>query len=156
NYNFMAGDAGVHTFSVTLKTASGQSVTATDTVTNTISGSQAGITVNPASASTLVVSGFSSPTTAGNTGSVTVTAVDAYGNTATSYTGTVIFSSGDNQAILPANYAFTSTDSGSHTFNNGATLRSQGAQTITATDTGNSLITGSASIQVTPAAATHF
>jgi len=52
--------AGVGTFTVTLKTAGTQSVTATDTVTS-ISGSQSGIVVTPAAATTLVVSGLASP-----------------------------------------------------------------------------------------------
>ena len=33
NYTFTGGDAGTHVFSVTLKTAGTQSITATDTVT---------------------------------------------------------------------------------------------------------------------------
>jgi|GEM_PF-1239745 len=39
---------GVGSFSVTLETAGSQSITATDTVTSSITGSQTGITVNPA------------------------------------------------------------------------------------------------------------
>ena len=50
NYTFTGGDAGTHVFSVTLKTAGTQSITATDTVTGTITGTQSGITVNPAGA----------------------------------------------------------------------------------------------------------
>ena len=72
----------------------------------TITGSQTGITVNPGSASTLAVSGFPSPAIAGAAGSVTVTAKDAYGNTATGYVGTVKITSSDGKAVLPANYAF--------------------------------------------------
>src|SRR5438876_1177379 len=43
NYAFVAADAGVHGFSATLKTAGSQSLTAIDTVTSTITGSQSGI-----------------------------------------------------------------------------------------------------------------
>jgi hypothetical protein len=52
---FTAGDAGVHTFTnlTTLKTAGSQSVTATDTVTSTITGSAA-VSVSPAAAMKLV------------------------------------------------------------------------------------------------------
>ena len=39
NYTFVAGDSGVHFFSVTLKTAGSQSLTATDTATSSIAGS---------------------------------------------------------------------------------------------------------------------
>ncbi len=87
NYAFTAGDAGVHTFSATLKTAGNQSITATDTVTGTITGAQTAITVNPGSATTLAVSGLPNPTTAGAAHNVTVTAQDAFGNTATGYAG---------------------------------------------------------------------
>src|SRR5207248_4435518 len=116
NYTFTSADAGVHTFSATLKVAGSQSLTATDTVTNTMVGSETGITVNPAAANHLVVSRFPSKTTAGLAQSFRVTVQDQYGNTATSYTGTVAFSSSDSQANLPANYTFTATDAGIHTF----------------------------------------
>ena len=45
--------------------------------------------------------------------------------------------------MLPANYTFTSTDAGVHTFT--ATLNTAGTQSITATDKNNSSITGSES-----------
>ncbi len=47
DYPFVAGDAGAHTFpnGVVFHTAGMQSVTATDTTTGTITGSQTGITV---------------------------------------------------------------------------------------------------------------
>src|SRR5207302_304547 len=93
NYTFTSGDAGHHNFSATLKTAGSQSLTATDTVTNTITGAQTGIIVNAAAASTLVVSGFPSSITAGVPGSFTVTAKDLYSNTTAGYTGTVHFTS---------------------------------------------------------------
>ncbi len=159
NYTFTTGtgaDNGTHTFTngVTLKTAGTQSITATDTVTGTIKGTQSGITVNPTGAATLTVSGFPSPTTAGAAHSVTVTAHDAYGNTATGYTGTVHFTSSDGAAVLPANYTFVAGDNGVHTFTNGATLKTAGTQSITATDTVTGTITGTQSaITVNPAGA---
>src|SRR5205807_1831331 len=112
DYSFVAGDNGAHSFSATLKTVGSQSITATDTATNSINGSQSGITVNAAAASKLVVSGFPASTTAGVSHSFTVTALDAFNNTATGYTGTVTFSSTDSQAALPANYTFVSGDAG--------------------------------------------
>ena len=45
-----------------------------------------------------------------------MTMADAYGNAATSYAGTVHFSSTDAQAGLPSDYTFTAADAGSHTF----------------------------------------
>lgn len=143
NYTFVPGDNGVHTFTgeVTLKTAGTQSVTATDTVT-AITGTQSGITVNPAGADTLTVSGFPNPQWAGAAGSVTVTARDAYGNTATGYAGTIGFSSSDGAAVLPATYTFTSGDNGVHLFSSGVTLNTVGTQSISATDTVTGSITG--------------
>src|SRR5206468_151129 len=66
NYTFSAGDAGVHTFSATLKTAASQSLIVSDTANGGITGSQSDITINPAAASTLTVAGFPSPTTVGS------------------------------------------------------------------------------------------
>src|SRR5439155_1408585 len=111
-----------------------------DTVTGSITGSVS-VTVNPAAASTLVVTGYPSPTTPGTSHSFTVTARDAYGNNATGYVGSVNFTSSDAQAVLPANYAFTSSDAGTHTFS--ATFKTAGGQSITATDTASGTINGS-------------
>jgi hypothetical protein len=153
NYTFTATDAGVHTFAngVTLKTAGSQSITATDTVTSSISGSQSGITVNPAAATKLNITAPSSATVS-VAFTITVTAQDAYGNTATGYRGTVKFTSSDKKAVLPKNYKFTAADNGVHTFTNGVTLKTTGTQTITATDSGTKSITGTATVHVTKAA----
>jgi hypothetical protein len=154
-YTFTSADAGVHTFGATLKTAGAQSITATDLTTGMVSGTDAGITVNAAAASTLSVSGFPSPTTAGVAGSFTVTARDPYGNIATGYPGTLHFTSSDPQAVLPANYTFTASDAGVHRFS--ATLKTAGTQSITATDTTTASITATdAAIAVNPAEAYQF
>jgi len=86
--------------------------------------------------------------------SLTVTAQDPYGNTATGYAGTVHFTSTDvgGGVVLPANYTFVGGDAGVHVFANSATLKTNGTQTITATDTVTSSITGtSGSISVSTA-----
>jgi parallel beta-helix repeat protein len=152
NYTFTATDLGLHTFSATLRSAGSQSITAKDTVTTSIVGSQLGITVNPAVVDHLVLSGFPSVTTAGVTQSFRVTAQDAYGNTVTSYNHTVTFSSTDSQATLPANYTFTSTDAGVHNFS--GTLKIAGSRSLTAKDTTSSTVTAGTQtgIRVNPAA----
>ena len=94
-------------------------------MTGTITGTQS-VAVLPNSATTLVVSGFPNPTTAGAAHNVTVTADDAFGNTATGYLGTVHFTSSDGLAVLPGNYTFTAGDAGAHTFTNGVTLKTAG------------------------------
>jgi hypothetical protein len=103
---------------------------------------------------TFAVSGFPSPTTAGTAGTFTVTAQDASGNTLTGYTGTIHFTSGDPQAVLPSDYTFTAADQGSHTFS--ATFKTAGSQSLAATDTVTSSMSGQEGIVVNPAAATHF
>ena len=138
----------MHTFSATLKTAGTQSLTATDTVTGRIVGSEAGIVVKPAAASQLIIGGLSS-VTHGVAFSLTLTVEDAYGNIATGYVGTVHFSSSDSTATLPANYTFTAADAGQHTFTNMTILKKKGKQTLTITDTLNSALTASDSISVT-------
>jgi hypothetical protein len=85
-------------------------------------------------------------------GGFTVTAQDAGNNTVTTYSGTVQFTSTDGNAVLPANSTLVN---GVGTFN--ATLKSSGNQTIKATDTVQSGITGTSNaIAVAPASATHF
>jgi hypothetical protein len=141
NYTFTSTDAGIHSFSATLKTAGSQSLTVQDTVNPSVSGAQSGITVNPVAASQLQVSGFPPSVLTGSAHDFTVTAVDPYGNIATDYRGTVAFSSTDFQSVLPANYFFTSGDAGVHTFP--ATLNTVGTnQSVTATDTVDTAITG--------------
>jgi hypothetical protein len=154
DYTFTAADGGVHTFSATLKSAGTQSIAVTDTTT-AINGTDAGIAVNPAAASTLSLTGFPSLITAGVAGSFTVTARDPYGNVATAYTGTVHFTSSDSKASLPANYTFTASDAGMHTFS--ASLKTAGTQSITATDpTTPSLMGTDVDITVKPAVASRF
>lgn len=85
----------------------------------------------------------------------TVTALDAFGNVATGYRGTVHFTSTDGAATLPADYTFVAADNGFKTRT--ATLVTGGARTITATDTVTAAITGtSGAITVGAGTATHF
>jgi hypothetical protein len=71
--------------------------------------------------------------TAGTPFSITVRAEDAFGNTASGYTGTVSFSSSDPAAFLPTPYTFTANDLGAKTLG-GVILRATGTQTITVSD----------------------
>ena len=103
--------SGVGTASITLyDAASGVTLHATD---GTISGTSAAFTVAPTTAASF---GLSTPSpTAGSSFNETVTALDAYGNTATGYSGTktITFSGpanapGGNAPSYPANVSFTS------------------------------------------------
>jgi hypothetical protein len=125
SYTYSTTTAGQHTISVTV----------TDSLSNTASNSAA-ITINPASSSHIDIT---APTTvtAGQSFQITATAKDQYGNIATSYDGTIHFSSTDSQAILPYDSTLTS---GTKTFT--ITLKTVGQQTITATDTLDNTIFG--------------
>ncbi len=151
DYTFIPTDAGTHTFStyfvvigkipmphpaIILQTAGTQSVTVTDAA-DSLTGTQSGIVVTPGTAASLSVSGLTSPRAAGAPGTVTVKALDAYGNTATGYTGTIQFASSDPAASLPADHTFTGADAGTHTFT--VTLETYGTQSVTATDAANAL-----------------
>jgi hypothetical protein len=93
---------------------------------------------------------------AGTPFDVTVTALDAYGNTDAGYLGLVHFSSADPYgAALPADYQFRNVDQGVHRFPAGATLYTAGTWDVTATDT-HSGITGLADVNVIAAAANHI
>src|SRR5438128_1008235 len=99
-----------------------------------VTGTELGIVISAASAAHLSVASPAN-TTAGTAFSITVTALDAFNNVATTYTGTVSFTSTDSSAVLPGSYTFTAADNGMHTFTNGVTLKTAGSQTITATGT---------------------
>jgi Beta-propeller repeat len=138
---------GTGSFNVILKTAGTQSITVTDASNSSIAGSESGITVTPGAATHFLISGPSS--IAANTAfSITVTAVDAYGNIATGYRGTVHFSDSVGGATLPGNYTFKASDNGVHTFTN-LKLKTKGMQTITIVDVMNNSILGTFMINVT-------
>ena len=85
--------------------------------------------------------------TTGTAFSITVRAVDAYGNNAYPYLGTVRLTSSDPAATMPAGYSYAATDAAQHTFP-GAVLRTVGMQTITATDPTTGLTGTTPPIQV--------
>jgi hypothetical protein len=144
---------GVGTFAVTLKSSGNQTVTVTDTVAASTTGS-ATVSVSPGPTVGFAVT-VPVRRTPGVAFDFKVRAVDQFQNTTPSYWTTspkVHFTSSDPQASLPADYIFKASDAGMHTFSNGATLQTQGTQTITATDTVNNSITGSGAILIAPPA----
>jgi Bacterial Ig-like domain (group 2) len=62
------------------------------------------------------VPGETNSVVSGRSAQVQVVAKDQLGDTFTGYTGTVHFSSTDTLAALPADYTYTASDAGSHTF----------------------------------------
>jgi hypothetical protein len=139
NYTFVASDHGVHTFQVTFNTAGSESIIATDTITTSITG-QTSVNVTTAGAVThfgLITLG---PALVGFPAPVEVVALDSHNNIVAGYTGTVHFTSSDANATLPSDYTFVAGDHGEHLFE--VTFAMSGRQTVTATDTTSSSITG--------------
>jgi hypothetical protein len=97
------------------------------------------VRVRGAAASALFMS-TTSVATSGTPFSVTVRAVDGYGNNAADYAGTVTLSSTDTAASLPGPYAYGAADLSQHVFT-GVILRTPGTQRITATDSNGYSIT---------------
>jgi hypothetical protein len=88
-----------------------------------------------------------STVTAGAPFSMTVTALDAYGNVATGYQGTIKIACTNGRGNLPATYSFTAADNGVHTFTK-LVNRAKGKHLITITDTLDRTILGSLTVNV--------
>jgi hypothetical protein len=93
----------------------------------------------------------SSTATAGTAMRVTVTAVGTNGAVASTYTGTVHFTSSDAQAVLPKDSALTN---GAGTFS--VTLKTAGNQSISVADTVTISVAGTNSISVNPGPVAQF
>ena len=87
--------------------------------------------------------------TAGSPFTVTVT-VTADGKRDTIINGAIHFTSSDPAAVLPADYGFTPTDAGSHTWTNGFVLMTSGNQTISASIADINGINGTVNLTVSP------
>lgn len=133
---------GVGSFTVTLKTAASQTLTARD---GTLSKQSGAILVGSAAASSLVLGTIPSSATAGLALDFSVTAKDTFGNTVTGYSQTVTINSTDDSAELPAP---SSLPSGTKTFT-GFQFRTAGTRTLTASD--GTLSVSSSPITVNPA-----
>ncbi len=108
-------------------------------------------------ATRLEVTQITNPVAAGAASNVQVKAVNAAGVTATGYTGTVRFTSTDDNATLPSNYTFLAGDAGVKQFISGVTFKTAGTHSVTATDTTTATITGSQTgIVVNPGPATKI
>lgn len=90
------------------------------------------VKVRGAAASGLFIT-VTSVATVGVPFNATVRVVDAFGNNAADYTGTVTLKTGDAAGTMPTPYAYGPTDVAQHTFT-GLVLRTTGTQRLTATD----------------------
>jgi hypothetical protein len=145
SYAFTPADAGVHVFTGTLRRAGGYAIAVSDAAADATAGAAA-VTVNPAAASTLALSGLPPATTAGMPFKVTVTALDRFGNIAKGYAGKVRFASSDAAALLPAAYSFAPADGGTHKFS--VTLRTGGRQALAVSDSAAPALRGLAGVTV--------
>src|SRR5207249_4671501 len=137
DYTFAAADKGTHTFlaGVTLLSAQTRTITVTDKSNANFTAS-ASLLVTPAPATRLL---FSAPATAvaGTAFSLTLTAVDPYGNFDSNYNGTVTLRSTDTYpGLVPSNYTFSAADKGTPTFAALALVTPQ-TQTLNVQDTAN-------------------
>jgi hypothetical protein len=145
---YSAVDGGRGSFTVALRTAGRHTVTVTDgTRTDSLT-----VDVRPGAAASLALSGLPASVTAGSEQSVTVTARDAWGNTATGYGGTVAFTASDARAELPAPAAFTPEDAGQKTFRVRFLTASASDVTLQARDTQVAELSATATTRVEAAA----
>jgi hypothetical protein len=143
---FSVDDKGQKTFQVTFRTAAASaSVTVTDLARESLTATTS-TRVAPGAATRLVLSAPASAT-AGAPFTVTVTALDALGNQATGYTGTVRFFASGSGFDLPAPEAFTDLDQGRKSFP-GVVVRIAGDTDVTVTDTEAPTLSDTASVEV--------
>jgi hypothetical protein len=141
--------SGVATFSNLAIDAAGTGYTLTASSGALSSSPSNSFNITAPQATHFSVTGLPTSMTAGDTYTITVTALDASNHTAANYSGTVQLTSSDGQAVLsPSSSLLTN---GVGTFQ--VTLKTAGNQTVTAADSGNSSISGQDATTVNPAAA---
>jgi hypothetical protein len=148
DYTFTAGDNGQHAFDVTLKTAGLKRVAVNDTTKVGVKG-RVGVTVVAGAATQFAVTRFPLTARVNRAYAFTVTALDQFGNRATSYLGTVTIASNGSATIggagpaapVPVTYVFKARDGGRHVFAAKFTAPGTGLS-LTVTDQANATITG--------------
>jgi hypothetical protein len=148
DYKFTAGDDGQHSFDVSLKTAGLKRVGVTDLIKATVKG-RVGVTVIAGAATQFAVTKFPLSARVNRGYAFIVTALDQFGNRATSYVGTVTIGSNGSATIggagaaspTPVSYTFKAREGGRHTFTARFTAPGTGL-VLTATDQADATITG--------------
>jgi hypothetical protein len=136
DYTFTGTDAGTHGFSVTLKTTGSSTVTATDTVISSETGSQT-VMVSLSALDHLALTPASASIVAGGSQSYTATGFDQYNNNLGDVTASTTFSIAPNGSCTGA--SCTTTVAGPHT--------------VTGSNGGK---TSTASLTVAPGPASHL
>lgn len=134
DYTFTTEDQGTHTFTaLTVFKKSGEQTLTVSGVTGPSINATQGIVVLGGPLAQFLLSLPLTTTASGNFIQLTVTAVDAYGNTISTYTGSVGFTTTDPKASPPGTYSFNPlTDEGTHTFT--AIFGTGGSQDICISD----------------------
>jgi hypothetical protein len=148
SYTFTAADGGQHTFEGALNTPGTQSLTATDSVNPSITGTEPNITVNAGTSVGLTLQGLLPVITAGANAVVSVSLLNSAGQLDTLYGGTVHFTSDDPQAVLPMDYLFTPSDAGQRDFN--VQFRTAGIHTLRVNDVINLALNDHESSTIVP------
>jgi hypothetical protein len=107
----------------------------------------------PGPVNTFEITGLPSTVKLNADQTVTITALDKAGNVAKNYTGTILFSTPDDEhALLPNNgeYTFKENDQGAFTFNLALRFTSIGKQTLQVFDKTNWKISGEKEVEVVP------
>jgi hypothetical protein len=138
DYTFHTGvgqDNGVHVFSAILKTAGTQSISAHDTVIDTITDTQSGIVVSPGVASRLVFGQQPTDATAGSviTPAPSVRIEDLYGNVVTKDSSTVTLTLSDGTFEGGSRSLTASASAGVATFR-GLKIDVAGSKSVSAAD----------------------
>jgi len=113
----------------------------------------AAVSVRHSEGDTLIVTGIRDPFPAGDSSDVVVEVRDGFGNRVMNYSGTIGFSSSDDnpRTVLPANYTFVASDSGRHVFPLAVKLAEAGEQVVGAFDVAESSVDGyQAGVTVAP------
>ncbi len=157
---FSGGQASLATFTLVEAEVLG-AITVND---GSLSGTSASVTVRHGTTASHTVSSSTATPTAGTAFNLTVTAKDAYGNTAngangaTAYTGVIFITTSGTApyTLSPSSYPFVSGDAGTKTFTNGVTLNTvESGVSVTARDFTDATITGTVgSLNVSAAADT--
>jgi len=113
------------------------------------------LTYLPASATTIRATGYPDSLIAGTIFGVRLALYDVFGNLATNADNTLLFSSSDTQAVIPASYVFSPKDAGDHQFNN-LVLKTAGEQNISIFDKNNYAINCTINVQVLAGAPSAF
>ncbi|HMC68560.1 MAG TPA: hypothetical protein VKJ07_05345, partial [Mycobacteriales bacterium] len=148
SYAFTPGDGGRHTFSFALGTTGTWKLGVSD---GHFSATSAGTLVSPGAVDRFVIAGLPLSAHAGDALSALITAKDRFGNTATSYAGTLHSVLTDTAAPVVSD---KQASAGSATIS--FTLVTVGKQSIIVSDAAFSSLSSSSELEVTPAAATRY